>query len=107
MPWEAQLLQRLHADTDLVGGLPDGIRRTDRSIDQGGESADRGDACESTTKGADARAQQLRLAAQPFSPPEARSPALSMRFRLCSPLWPTDTSSALTWPPPSTARRMA
>jgi hypothetical protein len=30
-----------------------------------------------------------------------------MRFRLCSPLWPTETSSALTWPPPSTARRIA
>ena len=40
----------------------------------------------------------------PFSPPEARSPALSMRFRLCSPLWPTETSSALTCPPPSTRR---
>jgi hypothetical protein len=37
---------------------------------------------------------------------EARAPALSMRFRVCSPLWPTDTSSALTWPPPSTARRI-
>jgi hypothetical protein len=24
-----------------------------------------------------------------------------------SPLWPTETSSALTWPLPSTARRMA
>jgi hypothetical protein len=24
-------------------------------------------------------------------------PAVSMRFRLCSPLWPTETSSALTW----------
>src|SRR5919106_75904 len=44
---------------------------------------------------------------RPFSPPDARSPALSMRFRLCSPLWPTETSSALTCPPPSTARRMA
>jgi len=44
---------------------------------------------------------------RPLSPPEARSPALSMRFRLCSPLWPTETSSALTWPPPSTARRIA
>jgi hypothetical protein len=26
----------------------------------------------------------------PLSPPEALSPALSMRFRLCSPLWPTE-----------------
>jgi hypothetical protein len=30
-----------------------------------------------------------------------------MRFRLCSPLWPTATSSALTYPPPSTVRRIA
>jgi hypothetical protein len=36
---------------------------------------------------ANAGAQQLRLATKgPFSPPEARSPALSMRFRLCSAL---------------------
>ena len=34
-------------------------------------------------------------------------PAVSIRFRLCSPLWPTVTSSALTWPPPWTAKRMA
>jgi hypothetical protein len=38
---------------------------------------------------------------------EARSPALSMRFRLCSSLRQTATSSALTWSPPSTARWMA
>jgi hypothetical protein len=30
-----------------------------------------------------------------------------MLFKLSSPLWPTVTSSALTCPPPSTARRMA
>jgi hypothetical protein len=30
-----------------------------------------------------------------------------MRFRLCSPLWPTETNSALTCPPPSTAKRIA
>ena len=104
---EAQLLQRLDADPDRVGGLADGIRRRDRAVDQGGEAADRGDARERAAEGTDAGAQQLRLAAEALSPPEARSPALSMRFRLCSPLWPTETSSALTCPPPSTARRIA
>jgi hypothetical protein len=34
-----QLLQRLDADADLVGGLADRIRRRDRAIDQRGETA--------------------------------------------------------------------
>ena len=104
---EAQLLQRLDADPDLVRGLADRIRRRDRAIDQGGEAPDR---CS-----ADSAPPRVRMPVRsssawrprPFSPPEARSPAVSMRFRLCSPLWPTETSSALTWPPPSTARRIA
>ena len=33
-----------------------------------------------------------------------RRPRSSMRSRLCSPLWPTETGSALTWPPPSTCQ---
>jgi hypothetical protein len=77
----------------------------DRAINQGSETADRGNACERAAEGTDAGAQQLRLAAEAPHPLDALSPALSMRFRLCSPLWPT--SSASTWPPPSTARRMA
>jgi hypothetical protein len=91
---KAQLLQRLDTDADPVSGLADGIGRGDRAVQQGGESADRGDACERAAKRANAGAEQLRLAAKAL---EATS----------SPLWPTETSSALTCPPPSTARRMA
>jgi hypothetical protein len=46
-------------------------------------------------------------ASAPLSPPEALSPAVSMRLRLCWRLWPTETSSALIWLPPSTASRIA
>jgi hypothetical protein len=104
---EAQLLQGLDPDPDRVGGFADGIGRRDRVAHERGEAADRGHAGERAAQRADDRAQQLRLAAQVPEPPEALPPALSMRFRLCSPLWPTETSSALTWPPPSTARRTA
>ena len=65
---EAQLLQRLDADPDLVGGLADGIGRRDRAIDQRGEAADRGDAGERAAERADAGAQQLRLAAEALQP---------------------------------------
>ena len=94
---KAQLLQRLHAHPELARGLADDIGGRDRAVDQRGEITNRGDARERTTKRTDARAQQLGLAAQPLQPLDARSPAVPMRFRLCSPpLWPTETSSALT-----------
>ena len=105
---EAQLLQRLDADPDLVGGLADRIRRRDRAIDQrarGRRPSRRPISAPPSVRMPVRSSSAWRP--RPFSPPEARSPALSMRFRLCSPLWPTETSSALTWPPPSTARRMA
>jgi hypothetical protein len=44
---------------------------------------------------------------QPVVGPEQVDPARSAACGGSSPLWPTATSSALTWPPPSTARRMA
>jgi hypothetical protein len=103
---EAQLLKGLDADADRVRGLADGIRGGDGSVNESSKAADRGHARERAAEGADAGAQQLRLAAQALQP-EARSPSVSMRFRLCSPLWPTETSSALTCPPPSTAKRIA
>jgi hypothetical protein len=65
---KAQFLQRLDPDTDLVGGLADGIRRRDRAIDQRAETTDRRGADQRTTEGADAGAQQLRLAAEPLQP---------------------------------------
>ena len=65
---EAQLLQRLDADADLVRGLADRIRRRDRAIDQRGEAADRRNAGERATERADAGAQQLRLAAEALEP---------------------------------------
>jgi hypothetical protein len=43
---EAQLLQRLDADTDRVGGLADRIRRRDRAVDRRRETADGGDSGE-------------------------------------------------------------
>ena len=54
---EAQLLQRLDTDADLVRGLADGVRRRDRAVDQRAEPADRGDPDQRTTECADARAQ--------------------------------------------------
>jgi hypothetical protein len=104
---ETQFLQGLDADPDLVGSLADRIR----SRDERSTSA----ASPPTVATPASAPPRVRMPVRsssawrpsPFSPPEARSPALSMRFRLCSPLWPIETSSALTWPPPSTARRMA
>jgi hypothetical protein len=63
-----QLLQRLHADPDLVGGLADRIRRRDGSIDQGSEAAHRGHSSERHAERPDTGAQQLRLAAEAFQP---------------------------------------
>jgi lambda family phage tail tape measure protein len=63
-----QLLQRLHADTDFVGGLADRIRRRDRAIDQCSETTDRRGADDRAAERANAGAQQLRLAAQPLQP---------------------------------------
>jgi hypothetical protein len=65
---EAQLLQRLDADPDLVRGLADCVRRRDRAIDQCGESAHGGHAGERAAEGADPGAQQLRLAIQALQP---------------------------------------
>ena len=65
---EAQLLQRLDPDPDLVGGLADRIRRRDRAIDQRAEAADRRDPDQRAAERADAGAQQLRLAAEPLQP---------------------------------------
>jgi hypothetical protein len=65
---EAQLLQRLDADADRVGGLADGIRRRNGSINESGEATDRGDACEGASEETDASAQQLRLAAEALEP---------------------------------------
>ena len=65
---EAQLLQRLDPDSDLVGGLADRIGSRDRAVHERGEAADRGHAGERATEGADTGAQQLRLAAQILEP---------------------------------------
>ena len=65
---EAQLLQRLDPDADLVGGLADRIRRRDRAIDQRAETTDRRSADQRATERADAGAQQLRLAAEALQP---------------------------------------
>ena len=117
-------VQRLPLDPERLGGkrsscsastptpilsavLPIRIRRRDRAIDQRRDPTDSGNARERAAEGADAGAQQLRLAAQALQPARGALAAVSMRFRLCSPLWPTEISSALTWPPPSTARRIA
>jgi hypothetical protein len=61
---EAQLLQRLNADADLVRGLADRIRRRDRAIDQRTDSTDRRGADERAAQRPDPSAQQLRLTAQ-------------------------------------------
>ena len=65
---EPQLLQRLDADPDLVGGLADRIGRRDRAIDQRAETADRRSADQRAAERADAGAQQLRLAAEALQP---------------------------------------
>ena len=93
---EAAALQSLDTDPDRVGGLADGIGGRDRAIDQGSETADRRDPDQRATESGMPARSSSAWRPSPFSPPEARSPALSMRFRLCSPLWPTETSSALT-----------
>jgi hypothetical protein len=61
---QTQLLQRLDAHSDLGRGLADRIGGTERAVHQRGEAADRGDAGERTAEGADAGAQQLRLATE-------------------------------------------
>jgi hypothetical protein len=63
-----ELLQRLDTDADLIRGLADGIGRGDRAVHQGGESADRGNACERASEDANAGAQQLRLPTEPLQP---------------------------------------
>ena len=71
-----------------------------------GEPPTSGNADERAAKSTDAGAQQLCLPPSPsahLKPCRLRSRCAS----LCSPLWPTKTSSALTCPPPSTASRMA
>ena len=63
-----QLLQRLDADADLVGGLADRIRGRDRAVDQRAETTDRRGADQRAAERADAGAQQLRLATQALEP---------------------------------------
>jgi hypothetical protein len=65
---ETQLLQRLVANTDLIRGLADRIRRRDRAVDQRREPADRGHARERAAQRTDAGPQQLGLAAEPLQP---------------------------------------
>ena len=65
---EAQLLQRLDPDSDLVGGLADRVGRGDRAVHERGEAANRGHARERATEGTDAGPQQLGLAAQVLEP---------------------------------------
>ncbi len=65
---EAQLLQRLDPDPDLVGGLADRVRRRDRTVHQRSEAADRRNPDQRAAKRADAGAQQLRLPAQVLEP---------------------------------------
>jgi hypothetical protein len=103
---KAQLLQRLDAHPDLIGGPADGIGRPDRAVDQGSKAADRRDPDQRATERADAGAQQLRMTAEAL---QAARGALARALNALQalPLWPTETSSALTCPPPSTARRIA
>jgi hypothetical protein len=71
------------------------IGGAERTVDQRGETANSGDSGER----ADAGAQQFPLAAKRLSVP-GRTIARALNARqVCSPLWPTATSSALTWPP--------
>jgi choline dehydrogenase-like flavoprotein len=65
---EAQLLQRLDADNDLVRGLTDRIGCADRAIDQRCKPTDRCDPDQRAAQRANARAQQLRLAAEALQP---------------------------------------
>jgi hypothetical protein len=65
---EAQLLQGLNPDADLVRSLADGIGCADRAVDQGSETAHRGHAGERATESANAGAQQLGLAAHVLEP---------------------------------------
>jgi hypothetical protein len=65
---EAQLLQRLDPDADLVGGLADRIRGRDRTIDQRAKTTDRRSPDQRATECADAGAQQLRLATEAPQP---------------------------------------
>jgi hypothetical protein len=65
---KAQLLQRLDTDADLVGGLANGIRGRDGSIDHGSKTTDRRHPDQRAPKRADAGAQQLRLVAEALQP---------------------------------------
>ena len=65
---EPQLLQRLHAHPDLVGGLANRVRCRDRVVDQCSQTADRRDPDQRATKRGDAGAQQLCLAAEALEP---------------------------------------
>ncbi len=60
--------QRLHADPDLVRGLPDRIGGRDRAVDQRSEPTDRRGADERAAQRTDAGARQLRLAAKTLQP---------------------------------------
>jgi hypothetical protein len=76
---------------------------TDRAIDQGSEAADRGAPDQRAAERADAGAQQFRFPAEAL---EAARGALARgldALQALLALWPTETSSALTCPPPSTA----
>jgi hypothetical protein len=101
-------LQRLDANPDLVGGLADRIGGRNRAIDQRSETTDRRSADQAATERADAGAQQLRLTAEALQPARcALARGLDALQALLAALADAETSSALTWPPPSTARRTA
>ena len=54
----AQFLKRLDTDTELVGGLANGVGRFQRAVDQRRQAADRGDAGECAGQKPDAAAQR-------------------------------------------------
>jgi hypothetical protein len=65
---EAEFLERLDPDADLVGRLADRIGCADRAVDEGSEPADGGHSGERAAQRANAGAQQLGLTAQPLEP---------------------------------------
>jgi hypothetical protein len=96
---EAQLLQRLNPDPDLVRGLADRIGCTDRAVDKRREPADRRDPDQRAAEGSDAGAQQLRLAAEALQPPGgALARTLDALQALLAALADRDQSSAETPP---------
>jgi hypothetical protein len=54
----AQFLKRLDTDTELVGGLANGVGRFQRAVDQRRQAADRSDAGECAGQQPDAAAQR-------------------------------------------------